>query len=107
MTAEISPKDLKARLDAGETIAVIDVREDWEVARGMIDGATHIVMNDIPDSLDQIPKDQPVVFVCKSGRRSEQVTDWVAAQGYPNVLNMSGGVMRWTQEVDPSFPGRY
>jgi rhodanese-related sulfurtransferase len=107
MTAEISPKDLKARLDAGEAIMLIDVREDWEVARGMIDGATHIVMNDIPDSLDQIPKDQPVVFVCKSGARSGRVTEWVAAQGFPNVINLAGGVIRWSTEIDPSFPGRY
>ena len=107
MSAEISPKDLKAKLDAGEQITVIDVREDWEVARGMIPSATHIAMNNIPDSLDSIPKDQPVVFVCKSGARSGRVTEWVAAQGYPNVMNMDGGVMRWTQDVDASFPGRY
>jgi rhodanese-related sulfurtransferase len=107
MAKAIAPKELKARLDAGETLTLIDVREAWEVAYGIIDGATHIVMNDIPDELDRVPKDQPVVFVCKSGRRSESVADWVEAQGYPNVLNLTGGVTQWMREVDPSFPARY
>lgn len=104
---ELTPKDLKARLDAGEDIAVIDVREDWEFNLGALPGAGHIVMNDIPDSLDQLPKDKPVVFVCHTGRRSMAVTDWVEGQGYDNVINLTGGVMRWMLDVDPTFPGRY
>jgi rhodanese-related sulfurtransferase len=107
MTKEITPKLLKERLDAGEAITLIDVRESWEVARGMLPTAEHILMDDIPDNLHRIPKDRTVVFVCKSGRRSEAVAAWVQAQGWDNVLNLSGGVHRWSLEVDSTFPGRY
>jgi rhodanese-related sulfurtransferase len=107
MAAQLSPKDLKARLDANEPLTMIDVREDWEVALGKLPDAAHIVMNTIPDHLDEIPKDRPVVFICRSGQRSEAVANWVQAQGWTNVLNLTGGVQRWMQDVDPTFPGRY
>lgn len=107
MVKNISPKDLKSRLDAGEDIVLIDIREDWEVEIGKLPNADHIPMNDIPDSLDRIPKDKPVVFICHHGNRSSAATNWIEAQGYKNVLNLTGGVDGWMQEVDPSFPGRY
>lgn len=107
MMNEITPKDLQAKLDAGDKMTVIDVREGWEVRFGKIPAALHIAMNDIPDHLDEIPTDQPVIFVCKSGGRSEQVAMWVATQGYENVYNMVGGMKRYAAEIDPSIPINY
>ena len=103
----ITPKELKAKLDENADIVLIDVREDWEVSKGQIPTSKHIAMNEIPDELDQIPKDKPVVFICRSGGRSEAVTQWVAAQGYENVINLVGGVKGWQTEVDPAFNANY
>ena len=98
----ITPKELKARMDQGEQIAVIDVREDWELAQERTTFATHIPMNDIPDRLDEIPHDQPVVIMCHLGGRSLQVTDFLNEQGYTNVINLQGGIAQWAADVDPS-----
>ncbi len=102
MSKDILPKDLKARLDAGEDIEIIDVREDWEVKQGKLSQAKHIPMNDIPDALDSIPMDKPVVIMCHVGGRSSQVVDWMEAQGYENLYSLAGGIDRWAREIDPS-----
>lgn len=101
---DITPKQLKSRLDAGEDIDIIDVREDWEVAQGMLANAIHIPMDDIPDNVDQISHDTPVVIMCHSGSRSEQVAMWMETEGFDNVLNLVGGIDQWSREIDPSIP---
>lgn len=106
MAKEIAPKDLRARLNAGDDLMLIDVREDWEVKQAKLAEAIHIPMDEIPDSLDRIPKDKTIVFICKMGSRSEAVADWLESQGYTNILNLSGGMFRWAQEVDPSLRNR-
>jgi rhodanese-related sulfurtransferase len=106
MFDEITPKDLKARLDAGEDIDIIDVREDWEVAIGKVTPSIHIPMNSIPDRIHEISMDKPVVILCHSGNRSFQVSQWLTMQGYENVMNLDGGITRWSKDVDPSInPG--
>ena len=101
---DIGPKQLKARLDAGEDIEIIDVREGWEVNIGTLPDAIHIPMDEIPDSLDKIATDKPVVIMCHTGRRSEEVTYWLETEGFENVLNLVGGIADWIREVDPSIP---
>src|SRR5262245_43676427 len=98
MIKNITPKELKARLDAGETLTIIDVRESWEVNLGTLENAVHILMDDIPYSLSEVPHDTPVVFLCHTGRRSAAVTDWVQRQGYDNVFNLAGGIDLWSRE---------
>jgi len=106
MVVDITPKQLKARLDAGEDIDIIDIREDWEVAQGTLAEARHIPMDDIPDSLDDIPKDKPVVIMCHTGRRSEATAEWLSTEDYDNILNLVGGIAAWSADVDPSMhPG--
>jgi sulfur-carrier protein adenylyltransferase/sulfurtransferase len=101
---DITAKQLKSRLDAGEDIIVIDVREDWEVAQGKLDQAVHIPMDNIPDSIDQIPQDKPVVIMCHTGRRSEQVILWLEAEeDYENLHNLVGGINAWADEFNPSL----
>ncbi|MEP7289202.1 MAG: rhodanese-like domain-containing protein [Chloroflexota bacterium] len=104
MITDITPKELKARLDAGEDIDVIDVREDWELARSKLSNIIHIPMNDVPDRLDEITKDKPVVIMCHHGNRSEQVINWLETEDYENLLNLVGGIDRWSHEVDSSIP---
>lgn len=101
---DITAKQLKSRLDAGEDITIIDVREDWEVAQGKLAQAIHIPMNDIPDSLDQVPRDKPVVIMCRSGNRSDQVIQWLEIEeDYDNLMNLVGGIIDWSRDVDPSI----
>jgi rhodanese-related sulfurtransferase len=104
MVREITPKELKARLETGEAIDIIDVREAWELHQSRLDRAMHIPMNDIPESLDRIPKDKPIVIMCHIGSRSAMVANWMQKQGYDNVYSLAGGIDRWAEEVDPSIP---
>jgi len=80
-----------------DDVVVIDVREDWEYAEGHIPGATLVPLGEIPNRLDEIPKDKTVVAVCRSGNRSGQATDFLRNQGFDNVHNMQGGMNAWDQ----------
>ena len=94
----ITPEEVEAKVEAGEPIELVDVREDEEVQGGMIEGAKHIRMNDIPANLDYFDKEKEYVLVCRSGRRSENVCHYLQEQGY-KVANMVGGMLEWDGEV--------
>jgi adenylyltransferase/sulfurtransferase len=88
---QITPKELKARMDAGEDLFLLDVREAHE-------------RDTVTQHLEKIPKDKEVVVYCRSGGRS----DWIARElvgrhGYTKVSNLAGGMLRWSDDVDPSF----
>ncbi len=93
----ITVQELKARLDAGEKPVMIDVREPEEVACGMIPGAMHIPMGQIPQRLDEIPREGEVIFICRSGGRSGQVCDYLGMLGFDKPVNMVGGMLAWSQ----------
>ncbi|GAB4545195.1 MAG: rhodanese-like domain-containing protein [Anaerolineae bacterium] len=101
---QLTPQQVKERLNAGEKLTIIDVRNAWEVQAAQVDGTLHIEMDEIPDALDRIPRDHPVVIMCHSGGRSAAVTNWLTFQGFENVYNLVGGIDRWSVEVDPSVP---
>ena len=110
MIQEITPKRLQERLNNGEDIQVVDVREDWELDISSLDFAEQIVMSDIPRrAQNEIAKDKPVVFVCRSGGRSMQVAHFLAMNGWPreNMINLKGGILAWAKDVDPSLPEHY
>ncbi|NHM33114.1 rhodanese-like domain-containing protein [Neobacillus terrae] len=94
----ITPEELQQKLEAGEKVELVDVREDEEVAQGMIPGATHIRMRDIPANLDYFSKDKEYVFICRSSRRSENVCHYLHDQGF-KVRNMVGGMLEWKGET--------
>ncbi|GAA4856916.1 rhodanese-like domain-containing protein [Paenibacillus vulneris] len=93
----ITPQELKSRLDKGDKLDIIDVREAEEVALGMIPGAVHIPLMQIPDRLNDIPRDRETILVCRSGNRSGRAYDFLSAQGFTNLKNMSGGMLEWEQ----------
>ncbi|MFB5266295.1 rhodanese-like domain-containing protein [Paenibacillus enshidis] len=97
---QIEPAELRQRLQAGELLNLIDVREDEEVAAGMIPGAKHIPMNQIPARLEEIDPDQEVIFICRSGYRSERVCEYLQQHGYDNCINMTGGMLQWWHEEE-------
>ena len=100
---EISVKELKAKLDSGEDIQVIDVREVNEYAYCNI-GADLLPMGQIMMNLDKVSKDKDVVIHCKSGGRSGAIVNALMARGFSNVINLRGGILAWAEEVDPSIP---
>src|SRR5436190_1142826 len=100
---QITPIELKQRLDSGEAIMVIDVREDWELAITQLPFARQIRMVEILRHLDKIPKDCPVVIMCRSGSRSLRTIEMLQFKGYRNLLNLDGGILNWAREVDPSM----
>jgi rhodanese-related sulfurtransferase len=103
---DISVQDLHAMRTEDKPHMLLDIREPQEVAARAIDGSVHIPMNTIPDNLDKLPKDKPLVVMCHVGGRSAQVTYWLRAQGYDNAVNLDGGIVAWVAEIDPKLGGR-
>ena len=97
---EITPRDYVSLTDAGKLPFLLDVREGWEVAIASVPGAIHIPMGEIPDRLNEIPMDRTVVVLCKVGGRSMNVARFLAAKGYPDVINLKGGILAWAADVD-------
>ncbi|MEP6716953.1 MAG: rhodanese-like domain-containing protein [Terriglobia bacterium] len=102
---EISPADVKAKLDAGTALRLIDVREPGEHGICKIDSARLIPMNSIPQYLQELDDDGPTLVVfCHHGVRSLSVVDWLRRQGVENCQSMAGGIDLWSAIVDPSVP---
>lgn len=99
---EISVSEVKARLDRGDDFQLIDVREPMEYEICNI-GAELLPLGDVMMSLDKISKDKDVVIHCKSGGRSSKIVDALESRGFSNVINMTGGIMAWADEIDPSL----
>lgn len=97
---EITPEEVEQQLKEGKKLNLIDVREDDEVAQGMIPQAKHIKMGEIPENLDQLDKNEDYVIICRSGGRSERVSEFLQEQGY-KVQNMVGGMLEYKGETKP------
>ena len=101
---EISPREVKDRLDRGEKLLLVDVREPWENAQCRIEGAKLIPMGTIPANLQQLDGDEDVICYCHHGMRSLDVANWLRAQGVTSAKSMAGGIDRWSMEIDPAVP---
>jgi rhodanese-related sulfurtransferase len=96
----ITPTALKQRLDSGEEIQIIDIREEHERAICHIDGE-HMPMSEVLANVDSIRRDIPVVIHCRSGKRSEAVIHTLEQKfGFTNLYNLEGGILLWADEVD-------
>ena len=104
MIGKIDAVTLKARVERGESVLILDVREPFEIALAPFPGATHIPMGDIPSRLTELDPDQETVVVCHHGVRSAQVAMYLAQNGFERVLNLSGGIDAWSEDADPSTP---
>lgn len=100
---QITPAELKRRLDAGETLCVLDVREPHEFARAQI-GGTLIPLNDLPQRLHELDRSQEIVVHCKMGGRSQKAAEFLAQAGFTRLHNLAGGILAWSETVDPSVP---
>jgi rhodanese-related sulfurtransferase len=89
--------------DADNTV-LLDVREPQELAIAKVAGAVHIPMGEIPARLAEIDTTKTIICMCHGGMRSAQVADFLTAQGYENVVNLTGGINAWSQLVDSDIP---
>lgn len=89
---------------SGKAHLLLDVREDDEVALASIDGALHVPMREIAARLGEIPHDADVAVLCHVGVRSYAVARYLSEQGYEAVYNVTGGIDRYSEIVDPSIP---
>lgn len=104
MPAEQTPRQIKARLDTGEPLILLDVREPFELQISRLDGARNIPMSEINARWQEIPRDQPVVVFCHTGVRSANLIAALREAGYDNLINLAGGIDAWSREVDASVP---
>ena len=99
---QISPKELNQRMASGEELFLLDIREEEEREICHIGGEL-IPMGTIEQSLDRIPRDLTVVVYCRSGGRSTRLIEHLqGVHGFTNLLNLQGGVLRWSDDVDSS-----
>jgi adenylyltransferase/sulfurtransferase len=101
--SDIGPRELRARLEEGEPILVLDVREDYEWAASRLAGALHVPMGDLRAKLDELPRDREIVVYCRSGARSSNAAAMLRNAGFARVRNLTGGLKAWAQEIDPSL----
>ena len=100
---EIDVAEAKRVLSGGSSASLIDVREPYECAIGTIQGSTNIPMNTIPQHLENISKEGPLLIYCHHGGRSMQVTHFLRQNGFENAINVGGGIDAWSVEIDPSI----
>lgn len=100
---DIAPATAAPLLARG-ALLVLDVREDWEVATAAVPGARHIPMGLIPTQHSLLPRDRPIAVLCHHGMRSAMVADYLRAAGHTRVLNVTGGIDRWSVEADSQVP---
>lgn len=99
---DITPQDLKARLDRHETLVLLDVRENWETALCRLDNATHIPVEEIELRTAELDPADEIVVYCHHGVRSAAVADFLRQQGF-KAVNLQGGVDQWARSIDPTM----
>ena len=102
---EISPQEVKHRLDSGEKLWLVDVREPFEFSQAHVKGSELIPMRAIPGAVSLLSDEKtPLIVFCHHGVRSLQVVSWLREQGVESSRSMEGGIDRWSLEIDPSVP---
>jgi molybdopterin/thiamine biosynthesis adenylyltransferase/rhodanese-related sulfurtransferase/molybdopterin converting factor small subunit len=99
---EITPAELKARMDRGDDFVLVDVREPEEYAIARIPGSRLIPRATLPERLHDLSSADEIIVHCKSGARSGMAVDFLKQAGYRKVKNLVGGILRWSDDVDPT-----
>ncbi len=102
---QVTPSEVKQRLDAGEKLRLIDIRETFEYRQASIEGSELIPMRTVPQALDSLEAEEsPLIVFCHHGMRSLQIVNWLREQGVERCSSMEGGIDRWSLEIDPAVP---
>jgi rhodanese-related sulfurtransferase len=102
-TTEISVQELDAWRREGRDIAVLDVREPWEVEICRLAGALMIPLQTLPARLSDVPADRVVVVLCHHGMRSLQAVNWLHRAGREKAVNLTGGIDAWARQIEPAM----
>src|SRR5712691_1558254 len=101
---EITASELKQRLDRGDSLKIVDVREPNEYQINRIPGSTLIPLGDVPKRYSELDSEDEIVVHCKMGGRSAKAADFLRSVGFKKVLNLKGGILDWIDKVDPTQP---
>ena len=101
---DITPRELKARMDRGDDFVLLDVREPHELQICTIPGYVSIPLGDVPKRIGELDRSRDLVVMCRSGVRSGRIVSFLASQGFTRIANLTGGVLRWIDDVDPTQP---
>ncbi len=101
---EITAVELKQRMDRGDKLVIVDVREPNEFQINRIPGAVLIPLGEVPRRYAEIERDGELIVHCKMGGRSAKAADYLRSVGFSRVLNLKGGILEWVDKVDPSQP---
>ena len=99
---ETDVNELKRKIDAKEDFFLLDVREPNEYQIGKIPGSTLIPLGEVPQRVNEIPRDKEIIVHCKMGGRSAKAAAFLRQQGYTNVKNLKGGITDWSDKIDPT-----
>ncbi len=100
---EIEPRALKQRLDSGDGVFILDVREPHEYQICNLNGYL-IPLGDLPKRAHELDSAREIVAHCRSGKRSAEAVDFLRKAGFRKVWNLKGGILAWSDQVDPSLP---
>jgi adenylyltransferase/sulfurtransferase len=104
MSHTITVRELKDRMDKGDKVFLLDVREPHEYSMAKIEGSVLIPLGELPSSLEKLDQDVEIVALCKMGMRSADAVMFLLQQGFSNVKNLVGGIDAWSVEIDQSVP---
>ncbi len=102
MSFTITVKELKTRLDKGDKLVLVDVREPWEYALAKLEGSVLIPLATLQQSLGKLDRNTEIIAYCHHGMRSADATGFLLQQGFGNVKNLIGGIDAWSTQIDPS-----
>ncbi len=100
---EMTPKELKGRLDAGQPPVLLDVRQDWETKLCRLENSIHIPIEEIELRTEELNPESEIVVYCHQGVRSAAVAEYLRSLGFSSVRNLAGGLDSWARSVDPSM----
>jgi len=101
---QIEPREVKQRLERGDKLLLVDVREQWEFDLCRLPGAKLVPLGSVPSNLALFERADEVVIYCHHGRRSLDAAVFLRQQGVEGARSLAGGIERWSAEVDPSVP---
>ena len=101
--SEITPQQLKARLDRNEAPLLLDVRQDWETQLCRLPNAVHIPIEELELRVEELRAEDPIVVYCHQGVRSAAVAEYLRSLGFRDVRNLSGGLDLWARTIDPTM----